>query len=318
MDVQTPKDRRLFEVMLIILVLGITVLVSMMGRHGLLVLNLFFLPVIVCGYFLGRSSAGVLTLLSVLSVTVTATLYTPRIGAFDSHIMLGLSLALWAATLGLAALLMGTLCDERARTVSELQKAYVGVVEVLFKYLQSSNPRTKERAIRIAEVSQSVAQRMRLSQKQIDDIRVAALLRDLESVEITTQLATKAVHTLERDSAVDHPHTFLGTDLVHSLGLVLEGALPLIDGQDDALRDYLATEGEPQGEQVFTGAKIISAVRAYDALTSGDHGRPPVAPQEALRELRNERGVHPEEVISALANVVEELADTPPLEPAYA
>lgn len=226
MDLQTGKDRRIFEIMLIVVVLGMTMLFSIMNQDGLLALNLFFLPVLLCGYFLGRSSAGVLALLCVLSVTIATAWLMPRFGGYETHVSIGLALTIWAGVLGLTAILMGTLCDERTRTVNELQTAYVGVVEVLFKYLQSSDPGTKARSIRISELCQVVAREMKLSRKQIDDIRVAALLRDLESVEITTQMVSKAVNTLEQNAARANKHTFLGTDLVHSLGSVIESTCP--------------------------------------------------------------------------------------------
>lgn len=301
MEHLTSKEKRIFEGMLIVLILGMTTVFLIMHEHGLIILNLFFLPVVLCGYFLGRGSAGVLALLSVLTVTIAASLFTPRFGGYTTPVRVGLALALWAAALGLTALLMGTLCDERTRTVNELHKAYVGVVEVLFKYLQSSDPRTKARSIRIAELSQSVAREMRLTRKQIDDIRVAALLRDLESVEITTQLVSRAMTTLERDTARAHSHTFQGTDLVHSLGSVLDGALPLIVSQNDELRDCLDVQPGAQGGEVLAGAQIIGAVRAFDALVGGDAHRAPMDASTAIKVLR-QQNAYPAEVIDAIAS----------------
>lgn len=318
MDLQTRKDRRIFEIMLIVVVLGMTMLFSIMNRDGLLALNLFFLPVLLCGYFLGRSTAGVLALLCVLSVTIATAWFMPRFGGYEAPVFIGLALTIWAGVLGLTAILMGTLCDERTRTVNELQTAYVGVVEVLFKYLQSSDPRTKARSIRISELCQAVAREMKLSRKQIDDIRVAALLRDLESVEVTTQMVSKAVNTLEQNAARANKHTFLGTDLVHSLGSVMEGALPLIVSQNDDLRECLAMHDDRQEGQYLVGAEIISAVRAYDALATGDDSQPAAAPYDALRKLRTEGSPHGEEVIGALARVLQQSNTAKSLEPAHA
>jgi hypothetical protein len=43
-----------------------------------------------------------------------------------------------------------------------------GVVEVLSKYLQSANPRLKDRATRVAELCQKVAAEMRIPAQEID------------------------------------------------------------------------------------------------------------------------------------------------------
>lgn len=251
MDGKLTKDKRVFEIMLILLILGTAVLFTQMGSHKMVVLNLFYVPIILGGYFIGRMSAGVLAVLCVLSVTIATTLTPSGFAAFDTPLMVGLALTVWGAVLGLTAILVGTLCDERAATVRELHRAYVGVVEVLSKYLQGGNPRVKARSVRIAELSQMVAEELGLSQKRVDDVRVAALLHELGNVEITTQIISKAFDTLEAGLP---RHTFLGTELVHSLGSVLEGALPLLANQDDAVRDYLTSEDPSKPGEMPIGA----------------------------------------------------------------
>lgn len=310
MQDHTMKQRRLFEIMLIVLILGMGVLYWKMGQYGLVVLNLFFLPVVMSGYFLGRTSAGLLAFFCALAVTAVTVMQNTAFAAYASPAIIGLALTVWAAALGMTALLMGTLCDERARTVTDLQRAYVGVVDVLSKYLQSANPRVKDRSTRIAELSQLVAADMRMPQKAIDDVRVAALLHDLGDVKITTQLINKAVSAIDRDAAAARKYTFLGAELVQSLGVVLESALPLVVNQDDAVRDCLAAPDDCRPEDVPLGARIISAVRAYDLLLHGDAGTPPLSPDEALRALREEAHAGWGEVLRALTRVVERTTRT--------
>lgn len=301
MNICLLREKRVFEIMLIALILGMTTLFYVLDRHGMLALHLFFLPVILCGYFLGRLSAGILSLFSVLTVTIAATVLAPRFQGYDTPVTIGLALAMWAAALGMTALLMGTLCDERAKTLDELHRAYVGVVEVLFKYLQSSNPRIKARSIMIAELSEATALEMRFSRKQADDIRVAALLRDLESVEVTTQMISRAVDTLE-SSSTRQAKTFMGTDLVHSLGAVLDGALPLIVGQNEDVRECLS-DGCAVDVSSPMGAEIISTVRSYVRLTSDESRHAESTPKEAINHLRREG--RPEPVLQAIVRAVD-------------
>lgn len=283
------KDRRILEVMLMVVIVGMTYLLFRMGGYKLVILNLFFLPIVLSGYFLGRTHAGVLALFSVLAVTIATTADPTGLAAFTSPIMVGLALSVWAAALGLTAILVGTLCDERAKTMEELHAAYVGVVEVLSKYLQSGNAKVKARSTRIAELSQAVAEGMKLSRKEVDDVRVGALLHDLGNVEITTQLLNKAVGTLEASPAKTSSYTFRGTDLVHSLGAVLRGALPLVLIQDDVVSEYLPEEAAASQDSP-RGARIIRAVRAYDALLHAGTDEIASTPSDALREMRKDVG----------------------------
>ena len=293
------KERRIFECMLVLVTVGMTYLVYQMGGYKLVALNLFFLPIVLSGYYLGRNSAGVLALFCALAVTVATTMDPSGFAAYTHPIMMGLSLTVWAAVLGLTAILVGTLCDERSAKVDELHEAYVGVVEVLAKYLQSGNPKMKTRAVRLAELCQLVAEDMKLSRKQVDDIRVGALLHDLGNVEITTRVLSKAVDTLEASPGVVAKHTFLGADLVHSLGTVLHSAVPLVLNQDDPLRDALPFDEEHATGETPLGAKIIRAVRAFDTLAYSEGGESRSSSAKVLHELRKHRE-HDDEVMNAL------------------
>lgn len=319
MTEKLTRDRRTFEIMLVIVTVGMTVLLYQMGVYKMVVLNLFYLPIVLSGFYLGRNSSGILALFCAVSVMVVTTLDATGFAAYDSPIMMGLALTVWAAVLGLTAILVGTLCDERAAKVDELHEAYVGVVNVLTTYLQSANPKVKARSIRVAELSQQVAKEMKLSQKHIDDIRVAALLHDLGNVEITTKLITKAVDTLEASGNRSEKHTFLGADLVHSLGSVLHGAVPLLVSQDEAVREILAAEEDMTADGIPLGARIIRAVRSYDGLMAGDSNGRAKTLSEAFKELRADpSGGYDQTVLTAIERVVNRLKRTPTLEPALA
>jgi len=310
-DVRRLKDRRFFEIMLIGIVVGMACVAVHLGGHKLVVLNLFYLPIILSGYYLGRGSACVLALFCVLSVTIVTALDPTGLTAHFSPLLSGLALAVWAAVLAVAAILIGTLCDDRAATVEELHVAYVGVVEVLSRYLQGGHTKIKDRSVRVAELSEMVAEEMRLSRKQIDDIRVGALLFDLGNVEITTNLIAKAVDTLEASPPADARHTFAGMDLVQSLGSVLHGAVPLLLSQDHDAHGSFSEIEDSAIHDVPLGARIIRAVRAYDALTTGQAGGPALPPMDALGELSNDpTAPHDDHVLAAVRRVVTRNART--------
>jgi HD domain-containing protein len=286
-ELKGKNGKLTFEITLLLITLGMTSLLVMMREHKIVILYLYFLPVVLSGYFLGRVHAGVLALFSAMSVTIALTLESSQFAVYSSPAMIGLVVTIWAAVLGLTALMIGTLCDERAVKVVELHTAYVGVVEVLARYLQSANPHVKARSIRVAEISQKVAEALGLTQKEIDDIRVGALLYDIGNVEITTQLITKAVGSIESES-VHGKHTFQGRELVHSLEPVLSGAVPLLLNLDDAVHDVLAVESGNDSRDIPLGATIIRAVRAYESLVDDNrHGRP-MSAEEAVTALRKD------------------------------
>lgn len=310
------RDRHLLEAMLIVMAIGIACLFYGIQAGKLVTLHLFFLPVVLSGFFLGRYLAGVLAVFCVLVVSVVTALDLTGFAVLASPITIGLAICIWSGALGLTALLVGTLSDERIAKMDELHQAYVGVVEVLSRYLQSANPKLKARSTRVAEMSQVVAEQMRLPTRQVDDIRIAALLNDIGKLEITTKVITKAVDTLETSGGESRQDTFHGSDLVHSLSSLLRGAIPLLLDMDGAMEDCLANAEGQSRAAVPIGAKIIRTVLAYDALAEGAADGCGIAPAEALAELREcDSGMYDDHVLSALQVIVSRRADSPVRQP---
>lgn len=291
------KNDRALEIMLIVVTAGLaTVLYSTDGMK-MVALNLFYLPVVLAGFFLGRYRAGVLALLSVVVATIVVAQDLSGFANSQSPLTVGLAITLWGAVLGLTALLVGTLCDDLVNKAVEAHEAHVGVVEVLARYLQAANPHLESRAKRIANLAEKVARKMRLSSKEIDDIRVAALLMDIENIEITARVIKKAVGEIEDRS--EQQRTFHGSELVQSLGPALSGAFPIL------LSQAQHEAGGPQEVELPFGARIIQSVRSYVELADDPWETGDSAPLELLNQLQTDSGVeHHPAVLHALQSVV--------------
>ena len=303
------KDLFSLEVALLVVCLGLTCLLYVMQGYKMVILNLFFLPIALGGFFLGRYRAGVLALTCVIAASGVTAFQLADLAPPVSPLVVALAVAVWAAVLGLVALLIGTLSDDRISKVRELHDAYVGVVEVLTQYLQSAHPNVKALSIRIAELSQKVAAAMRLSPREIDDIRVAALLHDMGNVEITTKVIRRAVGSIEHEATGAEAHTFQGADLMLSLGSVLKGAVPLLLNQNESGPESYVVGPPETAPEIPLGARIIRAVRAYATLAESPLGIAKFAPVEIVKELRGNptSGLDPH-VLDALERVVS-LAD---------
>lgn len=296
-------SERSIEISLFSICIFLTTLLYFVVGFKMVVLNLFYLPVVLAAFYLGRHRAGILALLCVVFASVVAVLDLESFASTTSPLVIGLSLTVWGAVMGLNAIFVGTLSDERTQKLDELHDAYLGVVEVLSRYLKSADPALKDRSKRIAAISQDVARQMRLSDREVDDIRVAALLQDIDNIEVTAKVIHRAVGDLRQANQADE-HTFHGSDLVHSLGSVLTGALPLILNQRDTLVTSFSEEDEDAQTETPFGAKIIDAASRYDALAYGDAG---VTAEEAINLLRSDLDVdyHP-----AVIHALEQLALT--------
>jgi hypothetical protein len=302
------SQHTVLEVTLVLICLALCCLLYKVGYYRLVVLNLFYLPVALAAFFLGRYRAGILAFLSVICAAVVMAMNLDTSVAYASPLAIAFALTIWAGVMGINAILVGTVSDERTATIEELHDAYLGVVEVLAQYLNSADPRLGERVTRIAEISQKVAARMRLSDKEIDDIRVAALLQDIDNMEVTARVIRKAVGEVNHGTRRNRlESTFNGSDLVQSLGSVLTGALPLLVTHGHCLEMNRAEESRFGSDGLPLGAQVIRTVRHYVTLLSQD---PMMNPHDAIEVLKNESdGNHHPAVLHAIEQVVLQSAD---------
>jgi len=299
---RNKRDQYVLEGMLIVVAVALAALTYRMDGHKMVILHLFYLPVVLSAFFLGRYRAGILAVFSVITASMVAMVQLDGFAAYTSPLAVALAVTVWGAILCLTALLVGTLSDERSEQAEELHDAYVGVVEVLSKYLQGGNLQMKARTARVSAISQEVALELRLSPKAIDDIRVAALMHDFGKIEVTTRVISKAVDTLETKANKTELYSFHGTDLVHSLGTVLRGAIPLLLSQDSLFPGHV--DEEQTAAEAPIGAKIIRAVRSYDVLTTVGVGGEICTSEEAVKELRRDRTANYDpDVLTAIERV---------------
>jgi hypothetical protein len=305
------KNELILEICLVAVVLGLACLMMQVGSFKMVVLNLFFLPVVIGAFFLGRYRAGILALLSFVMVTIVAAQEFGQFAAISSPITTALAITIWGGVLGLTTILAGTLSDERTEQMTELHEAYIGVIEVFSKYLHSVSPNHKDRPMRIAELSQRIGTKMRLSAKELDDIRVASLLQEMDHIEITARVVRKAVGNLEEDAQHPAQTTFHGSDLVQSLGAVINGALPLLCRyEDDITRsdEDLALSG---GSNAPLGAQVIRTARTFDRLVYGNNPGVTNDPVIIVAELKaGMHGAQHPAVLHALEQIVQRPATT--------
>ena len=88
-------------------------LLHVVPTQKMMILNVYFLPVVLAAFFLGRYQAGVLALLSIIAASLATILHISNYAMVASPMVIGLSVTVWAVVLGLTALLVGTLSDER-------------------------------------------------------------------------------------------------------------------------------------------------------------------------------------------------------------
>jgi len=271
-----------------VFIVGI-ILTSIAATHHLVTdkipfLNFYYLPVFIAGYYLGRRKAVMTAFASILFTFLYALTLNGWQSNYETISEFISALAIWGGFLTLSAILVGTLSEQKEEKIEELKIAYIGVLEILSKYLESGDPLTKSHSIRVAELSIKIAEAMLLNDDEIENIRAAALLHDIGKVEIGIDLINKSVDLTEDEKILVDEHTERGAKLIELAGGILKHSVPLVLAHHDHYID------DEHGRKIPLGARILSVADAYDAIVSDRPYRIGKEPWQALEELQKSAG----------------------------
>ena len=270
-------------------------------------LNVYYLPVLIAGFFLGRNTAMLLSLFCILLVTFFV-IATPAFSAlYGTKLDMVVDLTFWGSFLILTSCVVGTLFNENEKKILDLKNAYVGILEILSKYLESADRYTKGHSVRVANLATEIAIALEMPRIEIENVKAAALLHDIGKVEISTNLIQKAISLNEQEKLEIDSHTEKGAKILTTVGDVLKDAVPIVLAHHRRYTDMNNDEPSSGLNSINLGACVISVADAYDAITSDRAYRKGKPPWQAVEEIEKESGkqFHPD-VVHAFKKVMHE------------
>jgi putative nucleotidyltransferase with HDIG domain len=269
-----------------ILILGLTVVILITNyfiTQKMAFLNFYYLPVLVSGYFLGKRYAVYTSLFSISLVVFLGVLYPHSFYNQSTGLQVALNLVIWGGFLFLSAAVVGTLYEQKEKKIQELKKAYVGVIEILTKYLESSDRYTKGHSIRVADYSTEIAKAMELPKLEIENIRVASLLHDIGKIDISSDLITKAASLTNEEKKIVESHVEKGAEILNSVGTVLKEAIPIVLSHHTFFIE--SNQEEKKFSNLPLGARILAVADSFDAMVTDRPYRAGKPLWQAVEEL---------------------------------
>jgi len=295
-----------FEKILVLSIVGIIILITYSIEFKLVFLNIFYLPIIIAGYFLGKRMAVFTALFSIAFVVLfiilkSESFLVEEIGRF----YLGIYILIWSAFLILTSAALGFLYDENKKRIKELQDAYIGVLEIMSKYLESADRYTQGHSVRVAKMSQEIAIAMSLPRPFVETVKAGALLHDIGKAEVSMDIVNKAASLSSNEKDLMSTHTQKGAELLSLVGGVLKDAVPIVLAHHQYYFDPHKHE-TGDDSQVPLGAAIIAVADAYDAMITDRPYRKGMQPWKAYEEIERESGrqFHPD-VVKAFNRVLQ-------------
>ena len=187
--------------------------------------------------------------------------------------------------------------DERANIAS------LNAISALAAVLESHDSATGEHVKRTQTLAGQVARWLGLSAEEARVMRYAAVLHDIGKIGVPDDILNKPGKLTGEEWEVMHRHPRVGAGVVGKISgfeLVAEVVVAHHERHDGL--------GYPRGlagEEIPVGARVISAVDAYDAMTSDRPYREALTHEQAVAELEvNSGGQFDPEIVEALIAVL--------------
>ena len=295
---------RQFEKILVAIILIAAFFGTYFIEEETIILNFYYLPVLVASYFLGRRMGVLTAVFSVLAVLVFVLIFPQRfLGEREFWYSIA-KLSSWGGFLILASVAVGTLFEENERRLQDLKNAYIGILEILSKYLESTDPYTKGHSVRVSELAMETAIIMDLPRNEIETIRVAGLLHDIGKIEISGEILRKAAQLTTEERELIDSHSVKGAYILSSVGSVLKEVVPIVIAHHKYFVDTMEAN-DKEAIKIPLAARIIAVADSFDAMTTDRPYRKGMPPWEALEEIVAKAGQQFDpEVVAAFKHVV--------------
>ncbi|OGP61932.1 MAG: hypothetical protein A2170_05125 [Deltaproteobacteria bacterium RBG_13_53_10] len=290
------------------IIVGVILVAAFLGTYYVdektIVLNFYYLPVLVAGYFLGRRTGVLTAVFSALAVTGFFVLFPENFFAERTIYHAIAKLMSWSGFLILASIAVGTLYERNEKRLEDLKKAYVGILEILSKYLESTDPYTKGHSVRVSELGTEIALAMDLSQNDVENTRVAGLLHDIGKIEISGEILRKAAQLSVEERDLIDTHTVRGGYLLSSVGSVLKEVVPIVMAHHKYFVETL-DPSDKDPKKIPLPARILAVADSFDAMTTDRPYRKGIPPWKALEEIISNSGKQFDpEVVSVFKHIL--------------
>jgi len=277
------------EKVLIIIILIAAFIGTYLIEEKSIVLNFYYLPVLSAGYFLGRRTGALTAIFSILAVVISTLLFPETFFKGEEFSNKLAELFSWGGFLILASIAVGTLYERNERRLKDLKNAYIGVLEILSKYLESTDRYTKGHSVRVSELAMETAIAMELPRSEVENIRVAGLLHDIGKIEASGEILRKAAELSSEERELMDEHTIKGAYLLSSVGSVLKEVVPMVVSHHKYFMSGIGDRGNEM-KNIPLGARVVAVADAFDAMTTDRPYRKGMAPWEALEEIVKNAG----------------------------
>jgi len=184
---------------------------------------------------------------------------------------------------------------ENANLYQELKDAFYGTAEALAETIEKRDHYTGGHTRRVMNYSIMIGESIGLSKKDLEDLRLAAILHDVGKIGVSDDVLLKRdrLNREEFEKMILHPK--YGAEILSHIRQ-LKDVIPGVRGHHERI-DGKGYPDSLKNDDIPVIAKIIAVADTFDAITSDRPYRDALSAENALKELKMNSGIQFDEVI---------------------
>ena len=163
-----------------------------------------------------------------------------------------------------------------------------GTIHTIAATVEARDPYTAGHQTRVANLAAAIAQEMKLTDDQIEGIRMAGIIHDLGKINIPAEILSKPGKLSKLEFSLIKTHPQNGFDLLKEIEFpwpIAEMVLQHHEKMDGS--------GYPQGlkgDEIMIEARILDVADIVEAMSSHRPYRPAHGIEKALAQIKQDKG----------------------------
>ncbi len=178
---------------------------------------------------------------------------------------------------------------DNAKLYEELKRTFLDTSEALAEAIEQRDPYTGGHTRRVLNYSVAVAREMNLSEEEIENLKLAAILHDIGKIGVEDRILRKQGPLNEEEFESMKKHPEIGAEIIKRISS-LKGVIPGILYHQERYDGKGYPSGAKDGE-IPLSARIIAVCDTFDAMTTDRPYRKGLGVQAALEELKKFAGI---------------------------
>ncbi len=192
--------------------------------------------------------------------------------------------------------------DELKTSYEKTRLILSGTVLAMSKIVESRDPYTAGHEQQVSEIAGLIAQKMSLSDDQVEAIRIAGSLHDIGKIGVPAEILTKPGRLSWLEMEMIKTHTQNAYDILKTIEFPYPIAQIILQHHE-----RMDGSGYPQGlkgEDILLAARIIAVADVLEAMSAHRPYRPALGMEAAMDEIVKNRGaIYDQNVVDACLDI---------------